>query len=161
VIFVTARRRELDEVVGLELGADDFISKPFDMDVLLARVKALLRRVARSSASQSDDDGGVIEVGDLVVDTNACVVTLRGNPVALSPREFDLLQTMALEAGRVVSVDQLLARAWGVEFVGESQVVYVHIRWLREKLEDDPSHPARILTVRGKGYKLLSITSPA
>ena len=99
--------------------------------------------------------------GELVVDTNACVVTLRGNPVALSPREFDLLQTMALEPGRVVSVDQLLARAWGVEFVGESQVVYVHIRWLREKLEDDPSHPARILTVRGKGYKLLSITSPA
>lgn len=161
VIFVTARRRELDEILGLELGADDFISKPFDVDVLLAHVKAVLRRVARGSASPSDDDGGVIEVGDLVVDTNACVVTLRGNPVALSPREFDLLQTMALEAGRVISVDQLLARAWGVEFVGESQVVYVHIRWLREKLEDDPSHPARILTVRGKGYKLLSITSPA
>ena len=94
------------------------------------------------------------------MDTNACVVTLRGNPVALSQREFDLLQTMALGAGRVVSIDQLLTRVWGVEFMGEPQVVYVHIRWLREKLEDDPSNPARIITVRGKGYKLLSITSP-
>ena len=161
VILVTARRRELDEVVGLELGADDFISKPFDVDVLLARVKAMLRRVGRSGASQADEETGVITVGDLVVDTNACVVTLRGNPVALSPREFDLLQTLALDAGRVVSVDQLLARVWGIEFVGESQVVYVHIRWLREKLEDDPSHPARILTMRGKGYKLVTINSPA
>lgn len=161
VIFVTARRRELDEVVGLELGADDFISKPFDVDVLLARVKAVLRRVARGNSSQSDDDGGVIVLGDLVIDTNACVVTLRANPVPLSPREFDLLQTMALEPARVISIDQLLARAWGTEYLGEPQVVYVHIRWLREKLEDDPSHPARILTVRGKGYKLLPITSEA
>jgi len=159
VIFVTARRRELDEIVGLELGADDFISKPFDVDVLLARVKAVLRRVARGSQGQADDEG-VISLGDLVMDTNAYVVTLRGNPVALSQREFDLLQTMALGAGRVVSIDQLLTRVWGVEFMGEPQVVYVHIRWLREKLEDDPSNPTRIITVRGKGYKLLSITSP-
>ena len=159
VIFVTARRRELDEIVGLELGADDFISKPFDVDVLLARVKAVLRRVARGSQGQADDEG-VISLGDLVMDTNAYVVTLRGNPVALSQREFDLLQTMALGAGRVVSIDQLLTRVWGVEFMGEPQVVYVHIRWLREKLEDDPSIPTRIITVRGKGYKLLSMTSP-
>jgi DNA-binding response OmpR family regulator len=158
VIFVTARRRELDEIVGLELGADDFISKPFDVDVLLARVKAVLRRVARGSQGQADDEG-VISLGDLVVDTNAYVVTLRGKPVALSQREFDLLQTMALGAGRVVSIDQLLTRVWGVEFMGEPQVVYVHMRWLREKLEDDPSKPARIITVRGKGYKLLSIAS--
>ena len=159
VIFVTARRRELDEIVGLELGADDFISKPFDIDVLLARVKAVLRRVARGGQGQADDEG-VISLGDLVMDTNAYVVTLRGNPVTLSQREFDLLQTMALAAGRVVSIDQLLTRVWGVEFMGEPQVVYVHIRWLREKLEDDPSNPTRIITVRGKGYKLLSITSP-
>ena len=159
VIFVTARRRELDEIVGLELGADDFISKPFDVDVLLARVKAVLRRVARGSQGQADDEG-VISLGDLVMDTNAYVVTLRGNPVALSQREFDLLQTMALGAGRVVSIDQLLTRVWGVEFMGEPQVVYVHIRWLREKLEDDPSNPTRIITVRGKGYKLLSVASP-
>jgi DNA-binding response OmpR family regulator len=161
VIFVTARRRELDEIVGLELGADDFISKPFDVDVLLARVKAVLRRVGRGSPGQAaTDDEGVISLGDLVVDPNAYVVTLRGKPVALSQREFDLLQTMALGAGKVISIDQLLARVWGVEFMGEPQVVYVHIRWLREKLEDDPSKPARIITVRGKGYKLLSIASP-
>ncbi len=161
VIFLTARRRELDEVVGLEMGADDFVSKPFDVDVLLARIKAVLRRSARGGAYSTDDQDGVIALGDLILDTNACTVTLRGSQVALSPREFDLLQALALEAGRVVSVDQLLARVWGVEFVGEPQVVYVHIRWLREKLEDDPSHPVRILTVRGKGYKLLSIASEA
>ncbi len=160
VIFVTARRRELDEIVGLESGADDFISKPFDVDVLLARIKAVLRRVARGNASLPSDDGGLLEVGDLILDRDACVVTLRGNPVALSPREFDLLQTLALEAGKVISIDQLLARVWGAEFMGEPQVVYVHIRWLREKLEDDPFKPARILTVRGKGYKLLSVTRP-
>jgi DNA-binding response OmpR family regulator len=154
VIFVTARRRELDEVVGLEMGADDFISKPFDMDVLLARVKAVLRRVARGGPGQSDDEG-IISFGDLVLNTNTYVVTLRGNPVALSQREFDLLLTMALASGKVISIDQMLARVWGVEYLGEPQVVYVHIRWLREKLEDDPSHPTRIITVRGKGYKLL------
>ena len=159
VIFVTARRRELDEIVGLELGADDFISKPFDVDVLLARVKAVLRRVARGSQGQADDEG-VISLGDLVMDTNAYVVTLRGNPVALSQREFDLLLTMALAPGKVVSIDQLLARVWGTEFLGEPQVVYVHIRWLRQKLEDDPSRPTRIITVRGKGYKLLSVAGP-
>jgi DNA-binding response OmpR family regulator len=160
VIFVTARRRELDEVVGLELGADDFISKPFDVDVLLARVKAVLRRVARDGPGQTDGDAGIISLGDLVIDAKASVVMLRDNPVAMSRREFDLLQTLALEAGRVVSIDQLLSRVWGVEFMGEPQVVYVHIRWLREKLEDDPSNPTRILTVRGRGYKLLSIANP-
>lgn len=134
VIFVTARRRELDEFLGLELGADDFISKPFDVDVLLAHVKAVLRRVARGSASLSDNNGGVIEVGDLVVETRMPASSRFEATLWLyRHREFDLLQTMALEAGRVISVDQLLpARAWGVEFVGESQVVYVHIRWLRE-----------------------------
>ena len=158
MIFVTARRRELDEIVGLESGADDFISKPFDVDVLLARIKAVLRRVARGSANLPNNEEGVIQLGDLMVDTNACVVTLRGAPVGLSPREFDLLQTLALEAGKVISIEQLLARVWGAEFMGESQVVYVHIRWLREKLEDDPFKPTRILTVRGKGYKLLPLT---
>lgn len=155
VIFVTARRRELDEVVGLELGADDFISKPFDLDVLLARVKAVLRRVARDGPGQTDGDVGIISLGDLVIDAKASVVMLRDNPVAMSRREFDLLQTLALEAGRVVSIDQLLSRVWGVEFMGEPQVVYVHIRWLREKIETDPNQPRRICTMRGVGYKLV------
>jgi DNA-binding response OmpR family regulator len=153
VIFLTARRRELDEVLGLELGADDYITKPFDQDVLLARVKALLRRV---QAEPSTPEAGQhpLVVGELVIDPSAHTVTLKGHPLELPPREFDLLHTLALEAGRVLSVDELLRRVWGAEYIGEPQVVYVHIRWLREKLEDDPHHPRRIVTVRGVGYKL-------
>ncbi len=156
VILVTARRRELDQVVGLELGADDYITKPFDTNVLLARMKAVLRRAQRGTAAGGGNaDSSVVTAGDLTIDPNAYVATLRGQPLDLSPREFDLLHALALEAGRVLSVDDLLARVWGAEYVGESQVVYVHIRWLRQKVEDDASKPTRIMTVRGKGYKLL------
>ncbi len=155
VILVTARRRELDQVVGLELGADDYVTKPFDTNVLLARMKAVLRRAQRGTAGGGDAGSSVVTVGDLTIDPNAYVATLRGQPLDLSPREFDLLHALALEAGRVLSVDDLLARVWGAEYVGESQVVYVHIRWLRQKLEDEASDPTRIVTVRGKGYKLL------
>jgi DNA-binding response OmpR family regulator len=151
VIFVTARRRELDEVLGLEMGADDYVTKPFDLDVLLARVRAVLRRSGRP---ESPGGPGPLRVGDLVVDADAHTITLGGSPVDLPPREFELLVALALEAGRVVSVDELLARVWGAEYEGESQVIYVHIRWLREKLETDPNHPRRIVTVRGVGYKL-------
>jgi DNA-binding response OmpR family regulator len=153
VIFLTARRRELDEVVGLELGADDYVTKPFDLDVLLAHIKAVLRR-ARQAAPQAPPQPP-LSVGGLAIDPAAHTVHLDGKPVDLSPREFDVLYTLALEAGRVVSVDELLSRVWGAEFAGQPQVVYVHIRWLREKLEDDPRQPRRILTVRGVGYRLL------
>ena len=152
VIFLTARRRELDEVLGLELGADDYVTKPFDLDVLLARVKAVLRRSERSVGPAGEP--APLTVGDLTVDPTAHTVTVGGRPVDLAPREFDLLHTLALSAGRVVSVDDLLARVWGAEFEGQSDVIYVHIRWLREKLEDDPHQPRRIVTVRGVGYKL-------
>ncbi|MDR7421240.1 MAG: response regulator transcription factor [Armatimonadota bacterium] len=151
VIFLTARRRELDQVLGLEMGADDYVTKPFDADVLVARVKAVLRRTQPSSTHTASP----VVAGDLVVDPLAHTVTLRGRPLALAPREFDLLHALALEAGHTVSADQLLARVWGAEYAGEPQVVYVHIRWLREKLEDDPRHPRRIVTVRGVGYKLV------
>jgi DNA-binding response OmpR family regulator len=139
VIFVTARRRELDQALGLELGADDYVTKPFDLNVLLARIKAVLR--------------------DLVINASAHEATLAGETLELAPREFALLHTLSLYAGQVVSVDDLLAQVWGAEYVGESQVVYVHIRWLREKIEADPKHPQRIVTVRGVGYKLLPRTS--
>jgi DNA-binding response OmpR family regulator len=152
IIFLTAHRRELDQVLGLELGADDYVTKPFDLDVLLARVKAVLRRSERATVPALEPTPLVL--GDLMIDPGAHTVTIGDRSVVLSPREFDLLHVLALEAGRVVSTESLLARVWGAEYAGESQVVYVHIRWLREKLEKDPNHPRRIVTMRGVGYKL-------
>lgn len=151
VIFLTARRRELDEVVGLELGADDYITKPFDVDVLLAHVKAVLRRSEHPSPAPPEQLA--IIAGDLVIDPLAHTVTVAGQPIEFTPREFDLLHTFALEPERVFSVDELLARVWGAEFIGQPQVVYVHVRWLREKIEQNPNQPERILTVRKVGYK--------
>jgi len=152
VIFLTARRRELEQALGLELGADDYVTKPFDRDVLLARIKAVLRRVQRPPAASAEPQP--LTVGDLVINPATHQVTVGQRTVELTRREFDLLHALALEAGRVLSAEELLARAWGAEYQGEPQVVYVHIRWLREKLEEDPSRPRRIITVRGVGYKL-------
>lgn len=152
VIIITARRRELDEALGLELGADDYITKPFDKTVLLARIKTVLRRSQSSTPQLSRYE--LIIVGDLVLDPAAHKVILKKRPVDLSPIEFKILHTLALEAGQVLSTDDLLARVWGAEFVGQPQVVYVHLRRLRKKLEENPSQPRRIITIRGVGYKL-------
>jgi DNA-binding response OmpR family regulator len=154
VIFLTARRREFDQVLGLELGADDYVTKPFDFDVLAARVKAVLRRAQKSGAISIEP--APLTVGDLTIDPLAHVVTLKEYTIDLPPREFDLLYALALEAGHVISTPDLIARVWGAEYDGEPQVVYVHIRWLRERLEDDPNRPRRIVTMRGVGYKLES-----
>ncbi len=156
VIFLTARRRELDEVLGLELGADDYVTKPFELTVLLARIKAVLRR-SEQTATEEPEASAFLSVGDLTIDPNAHIVRLRDQTIELTPREFDLLHTFALQPNRVIPVDELLASVWGAEFVGEPQVVYVHIRWLREKIEADPNHPTRLVTVRGVGYKLVSL----
>lgn len=153
VIFLTARRRELDEVVGLELGADDYITKPFDVDVVLAHVKAILRRTGETS--QPVTPARRLIVGDLEIDPDSHTVSCAGRALDLSPREFDLLLTLAEQAGKVISAEDLLVKVWGAEFVGQPQVVYVHIRWLRQKLESRPDNPQRILTVRGVGYKLI------
>lgn len=155
VIFVTARRRELDTILGLELGADDYITKPFNPDVLIAHVKAVLRRSARQV--QPKEQAVQIIVGDILIDPGAHTVSVAGKALDLAAREFALLHALALEAGRVVSVDDLITSVWGAEFIGEPQVVYVHIRWLREKIERDPNKPERIVNVRGVGYKLLPI----
>jgi DNA-binding response OmpR family regulator len=152
VIFVTARRRGLDEILGLELGADDYITKPFDMDVLLAHVKAVLRRTEKPVVAL--DQVTPITVGDMTIDPAAHTVSIDGEPIELTPREFDLLHTFSLQPNNVLSVKDLLASVWGAEFTGEPQVVYVHIRWLREKIEEDPNQPKRIVTVRSVGYKL-------
>jgi DNA-binding response OmpR family regulator len=151
VIFVTARRRELDQVLGLELGADDYITKPFDFDVLHARVKAVLRR---SVPAHEAHERPLLRFKSLEIDPGAHSVLRFDHPVDLSPREFDLLYTLALDAGKVISSDDLLARVWGAEFAGEPQAVYVHIRWLRGKLETDPRKPRLIETIRGVGYRL-------
>jgi DNA-binding response OmpR family regulator len=153
VIFLTGRRRELDEVVGLEMGADDYITKPFDVDVVLAHVKAVLRRTERNA--QPEPLSQRLTVGDLEIDPQAHTVLRAGNHLSLSPREFDLLLLLATQPEKVFSTEELLAQVWGAEFIGQPQVVYVHIRWLREKLETDPGRPKRILTVRGVGYKLV------
>jgi len=157
VIFVTARRRELEQVLGLELGADDYITKPFDPDVLLARVKAVLRRYQRGGNFTSPNEQNAFRVGDLIVDPAAHAVTVAGQAVELSPREFNLLRALAQEAGNVIATEDLLTRVWGAEYAGEPQVVYVHMRRLREKIEADPNKPERIVTVRGVGYKLLTL----
>lgn len=153
VIFVTARHRELDEALGLEMGADDYITKPFDVEVLLAHIKAVLRRTQQGPLPIAEQPP--LTIGDLVIDPAAHRVTIASKPVELTPREFNLLYTLALEPGKVLSLDSLLSQVWGAEYVGQPQVVYVHIRWLREKVEVDPDHPTRLVTVRGVGYKLV------
>jgi DNA-binding response OmpR family regulator len=154
IILLTARQRELDEVLGLKYGADDYITKPFELDVLLARIKAVLRRFRRQPAAPSLAEPAPLAVGDLTIDPAAHTVSVGERFIDLPPRQFDLLHALALDAGQVLSVDELLARVWGGEYQGESQVIYVHIRWLREKLEEDSNCPQRIVTVRGVGYKL-------
>ena len=153
VIFLTARRRELDEVVGLELGADDYITKPFDVDVVLAHIKAVLRRTR--SATQSQMEPKRLVLGDLEINPESHTVSLNGRYLDLSPREFDLLLALASQPETVIATEDLLSQVWGAEFIGQPQVVYVHIRWLRQKLETDPNNPQRILTIRGVGYKLI------
>jgi DNA-binding response OmpR family regulator len=151
VILLTARRRGLDEVLGLELGADDYITKPFDFDVLLARIKLVLRRTISLRETLPELD--VIHSGDLIIDTSAHRVTIRDQQINLSPREFEVLLLLASNAGKVLATNDILARVWGAEFDGQPQVVYVHIRWLREKLGDTAVAAQRIQTVRGVGYK--------
>ncbi len=161
VIFVTARRRELDTILGLEMGADDYITKPFNMDVLVAHVKAVLRRANKQSPGSSSQKKETLVIGDMQINPAAHTVFIGKKEIELTAREFDLLHALALEAGYVISTDDLLNRVWGAEFMGEPQVVYVHIRWLREKLETDPQTPERIVTKRGVGYKLVPHEAPS
>ncbi len=156
VIFLTARRRELDQVVGLELGADDYITKPFDIDVLLAHIKAVLRRSGTKAGDSGRAIPATITVGDLSIDPAGRVVTRGGIPVELTPKEFDVLLYLAETPGVVRSVQEILQHVWGENWIGEEQTIYVHMRWLRTKVENDPSKPTRIVTVRGAGYKLMA-----
>lgn len=151
VIMLTARAEEIDRIVGLSVGADDYLVKPFSPRELVARVKTLLRR---PRAARREGDDGIVDRGDLVIDTGRRLVTVDGAPIALTTIEFDLLLALANEPGIVLGRQRLLDRVWGVDFVGDDHVVDVHLGNLRRKLGEDGATPRFIETVRGVGYRL-------
>ncbi|MFZ5918576.1 MAG: response regulator [Chloroflexota bacterium] len=150
IIMLTARSDDVDKIVGLEMGADDYITKPFNARELVARVRAVLRLAQRSGAPPPRD---VLQIGQLIIDRAARSVTVAGQEIELAPKEFDLLATLAWERGRVFGREMLLERVWGYDYVGESRTVDVHIQRLRRKIEPDPANPCYLLTARGVGYK--------
>ncbi|MBI4310311.1 MAG: response regulator transcription factor [Chloroflexi bacterium] len=153
ILMLTARDEEIDRVVGLELGADDYVAKPFSMRELLARVKAMLRRSRMSSDSQARETTKLLRAGNLEIDLTGHTVSHQGRLLELRPREFDLLALLVSHPGRAFTREQMLQQLWGYDYIGDTRTVDVHIRWLREKLEEDPSHPRRIVTIRGVGYR--------
>lgn len=157
IIVVTARDAEQDVISGLDMGADDYMTKPFSMRELRARVSALLRRdhlSKGSRGSREDESGEVLTAGPIRVDVGRHTVTKNGVEVELRPREFKLLEYLMRHPGQVLSRDHLLEHVWGYSFAGETRTVDVHMRWLREKLEDSASQPRFLQTVRGFGYRL-------
>ncbi|MBS1705442.1 MAG: response regulator transcription factor [Armatimonadetes bacterium] len=150
IIFLTAKASEQDRIQGFEMGADDYVVKPFNLSELAARVKAVLRR------STGDPSKDLIESGNLRIDPKTHDATLEGKTLSLSPKEFALLYFLGRNSGQVFSRDTLLDRVWGPESYVSARTVDVHIRWLRERIEIDPSHPVRLVTVRGVGYKFVS-----
>ncbi len=153
IIMVTAKGEEIDTVVGLEVGADDYVTKPYRLRELVARMRSLLRRSIWTGDTEAARQGLVLEVGDVRVDTDRHEVTVRGQGVDLPLKEFDLLTLLIGNAGRVLTRDVLIDRVWGSDYVGDTKTLDVHIKRLRSKVETDPSNPERILTIRGLGYK--------
>ena len=162
ILMLTARDDEVDKLVGLEVGADDYMTKPFSMRELLVRVKALLRRVrliredVEAETPAGADDGlekEIVRFDDLEIDLGRREVRLKGQVLHLKPKEFELLLFLARHKGAVLSRDQMLEQVWGWDFDGGSRTVDVHVRWLREKIEENPAEPNRIITVRGVGYR--------
>ncbi|HBK60438.1 MAG TPA: DNA-binding response regulator [Firmicutes bacterium] len=154
VIMLTAKTDEFDRVLGLSIGADDYVTKPFSPRELVARVKAILRRQAMDSQSGQDEQGvHVIRVRDLVIDGDRFEVEVGGARVDLTPKEFELLRFLAANAGRVLTRELLLEKVWGYDYAGNTRTVDVHIRRLRQKVESDDANPAYIHTVHGVGYK--------
>lgn len=162
ILMLTARDDEIDRVVGLEVGADDYLTKPFSMRELMARIKAMLRRVRmmREEASVTPSapasvppTGQILTFDDLAIDTIRREVRMKDQPIALKPKEFELLLFLAQHPGQALSREYILQTVWGWDFIGDSRTVDVHVRWLREKVEPDPTNPRRIITVRGAGYR--------
>jgi two-component system response regulator RegX3 len=150
VIMLTARDSEVDKVVGLELGADDYVTKPFSHRELVARIRAVLRR----QVPATEDEAAALEAGPVRMDVDRHLVTVEGASVQLPLKEFDLLELLLRNAGRVLTRSQLIDRVWGSDYVGDTKTLDVHVKRLRAKIEPDPAHPKHLLTVRGLGYKL-------
>ncbi|HCS38206.1 MAG TPA: DNA-binding response regulator [Anaerolineaceae bacterium] len=158
ILMLTARDDEIDRIVGLEVGADDYMSKPFSMRELLARVKAMLRRVRLMQEESApvpveSTSKEVLTFGDLVIDSIRREVRINNENLELKPKEFELLHYLAINRGRALSREKILEDVWGWDYVGESRTVDVHMRWLRQKIEVDPGQPSRLITVRGAGYR--------
>src|SRR5712692_3535494 len=151
IIMVTAKGGEIDTVVGLEVGADDYVTKPYRLRELVARMRAVLRRAP--VREDSGESGEVLEVGDVRLDPERHEVYVRSSPVALPLKEFELLELLLANAGRVLTRETLIDRVWGPHYVGDTKTLDVHVKRLRSKIEDDPSSPRRITTIRGLGYK--------
>ena len=152
IIMVTAKGSEIDTVVGLEVGADDYVTKPYRLRELVARMRAVLRRRPPESVTRLPS-GEALEVGDVRLDPERHEVEVRGEPVRLPLKEFELLEILLANAGRVLPRDTLIDRVWGTDYVGDTKTLDVHIKRLRAKVEPDPSLPTRIVTIRGLGYK--------
>jgi len=148
IIMLTAKDQEFDKVLALELGADDYVTKPFSLGEIIARVKARLRR-SEVDLEQRDES---ITIGDISIDRSRQRLVVRGATVALAPKEFRLLHVLMENRGRIVTRQMLLEKVWGYDFEGEHQTISVHVRWLREKIEVDPNNPRHIITVRSRGY---------
>ena len=153
ILMLTAKTEEVDKIVGLEIGADDYMTKPFSMRELMARIRAMLRR-ADMSKPQPASDQKLLKSGGLEIDVSRHQVFYRSVPLDLTPKEYDLLVFLTRNKGLVFSREQLLDKVWGYDYAGDTRTVDVHVRWLRQKIETDPAHPRNLLTVRGAGYKL-------
>ena len=158
ILMLTARDDEIDRVVGLEVGADDYLTKPFSMRELMARIKALLRRVRLIREEMGSQETAaaahqVFTFDNLTIDLDRREVCKDTRPLAMKPKEYELLLFLAQHRGQVLSREHILERVWGWDYIGDSRTVDVHVRWLREKIETDPANPQRIITVRGAGYR--------
>jgi DNA-binding response OmpR family regulator len=149
IIMLTAKDQEIDKVVALEIGADDYVTKPFSLAEFMARVKACLRRAEKPPVSERDEP---IIAGEITLDPSRHLLLVRGRDVQLAPKEFSLLHVLMENRGRIVTRQMLLEKVWGYDFEGEHQTISVHVRWLREKVEVDPNNPRHIITVRSRGY---------
>lgn len=154
IIMLTAKDGEIDKVVGLELGADDYVTKPYSSRELLARIRAVLRRGEASRVADEDVEGDLLDLGPVEMDVDRHVVRVRGEQIGFPLKEFELLELLLRNPGRVLTRGQLIDRIWGSDYVGDTKTLDVHVKRIRAKIEDDPAAPRLLTTVRGLGYKL-------